>query len=197
MIDIDERITTGERYARATNSSDLSVLLDQRCDADKLLAAGWAASGDPRRRLALTLYRMAVRGDMEGRAAIVEEASNWVNGRMQRKGQRAMPRTQRQALVIATLTWWLKPTCAYCSGRMFVEVEDTGRLSTQACPSCHGTGKTPIARVVPPPFKVHAMWLGDELDRLVLEVVREMSRLLAAQMPDLGGQSSGQKSGGT
>lgn len=62
MID---RPTIGERYANATESSDLRVLADRRGDADTLIAAGWISEG-----FGTSLYRLrtefdAVKGEHE------------------------------------------------------------------------------------------------------------------------------------
>lgn len=181
-----DRITTAERYALATDTADLTPRADRRCDADKLIAAGWAAQGDPRRALALDLYRMGVTGNTQGLAAVVESASGWLSAWSSRKGRTPLPRHQRQQLVAQTLHWWLKPTCGYCEGRMFELLPsasgDEGgvrALSTEPCQACHGSGKRPLAREVPSHHVAAATYLADELDRLVILVTGEMAKRLA------------------
>lgn len=176
------RATVAERYAKATQTSDLTTRLDQRCDADVLLAAGYAASGDRRKNIALHVYRMTIRQDLGGLAPVVEEVDNWLKGRLSRKGHRPMSRVPRQALILTVLRWWMKQACEYCNGTGYEVIEDTGRLSGHECSNCHGTGKTPIARIVPPPMRSHAEWLAKELDSLVLVVQGDMAKLLAENM---------------
>lgn len=190
-----DEITAAERYALATKSANLSPKLDGRCDADKLIAAGWAAK-DPRRSAALALYRMAVTGDMNGLQPIAETMDGWLNGKLQRKAGkggatlRPVPKLQRREMVVHVLRWWLKPTCGYCEGRGFElvgddEAEGARALSDRACKACHGTGKRPVEREVPPHLREAAKLLADQLDSLVLMVTGEMARLLNERMPSL------------
>lgn len=182
-----DRITAAERYARATETTDLTPRSDRRCDADKLIAAGWVTQGDPRRALAMDLYRMGVTGNTQGLATVVDAASGWLAAWTSRKGRTPMPKHQRAQLVTQTLHWWLHPVCGYCEGRMFELLpsatgDDEGgarALSTQACQACHGTGKRPLAREVPAQHVAAATYLADELDRLVLLVTAEMAKRLA------------------
>lgn len=182
----DDRITTAERYARATSTTDLTAHADTRCDADKLLAAGYATQGDPRKSLALKLYRMGQTGDMQGLHEAATAMDGWLKDYCSRKGRKPMPPGARQALVTSTLHWWLTPVCEFCQGRMFeliprAEGEEHGAqaISTKACSACFGTGKRPLAKVVPAAFERHAQYLADELDRLVIQVTGDMARRLA------------------
>lgn len=194
-IEAENRIAAAERYATAARSSDLSPVLDGRCDVDKLIAAGWAAK-DPRRAAALALYRMAATGNMNGLLPIVETMDGWLNGKLQRKAGkggstlRPVPKLQRREMVVQVLRWWLKPTCGYCEGRGFEllgddEAEGARALSDRACKSCHGTGKRPIEREVPNHLREAARALADQLDRLVLIVTGEMAKSLRDRMPEL------------
>ncbi|MCH8180237.1 MAG: hypothetical protein IIA02_10705 [Proteobacteria bacterium] len=188
----DDQITAAERYALATGSSNLTPNLGARCDADKLIAAAWV-SKDPRRAAAMALYRMAVVGSTNGLQTIADTMDGWLNGKLQRKA-RPIPKVQRREMVVHVLRWWLRPTCGYCEGRAFELVgeerdddrEGARTLSGRACKACHGTGKRPVEREVPPHLKDAARQLADELDRLVLLVTGEMARVLRDRMPDLG-----------
>jgi len=181
----DRPPTMAERYASAARSGDLTPHLDRRTDADVLLAAGIAASKDPRKMLALNLYRMRITGDMTGLFDVVDRADGWMAHRLAHKGNRPMASYARRQLVADILSWWLDPVCGYCEGRMFVKVEDAARLSTVACESCHGAGHRPLARSVPHAHVKHAQWLADELDKLVLIITGEMARLLGTRIKDL------------
>jgi hypothetical protein len=178
---LEDRPTIGEQYAKATESKDLSPSTERRTDADVLLAAGIAASRDPRRMLALKVYRLAVGGETDGLVDIVETADDWLQGRLARGGNRPMRAEARRALVMDTLHWWIRPTCNYCEGRGFVTVPDTARLSTVACESCHGSGRRPLAREVPHAHVKHATWMADELDRLVALICSDMAKLLSTR----------------
>lgn len=182
----DDRITAAERYAKAAESSDLTPALDRRCDVDKLIAAGWATQGDPMKRAALDLYRMATTDNTQGLSHVIETMDGWLNRWTQRKGRHPIPKFQRRELVSVTLRWWLKPTCGYCEGRGFdlVPKEDgePSQVLGHECVACHGTGRKPLAREVPPQHRRAADHLAEELDRLVLVVTGEMARRLSASM---------------
>jgi hypothetical protein len=181
-------ITVAEKYAMASTSSHLGVNLERRCDADLLIAAGWAAS-DPKRAAALALYRMSVAGNTQGLETVIDTMDGWLNGRMQRRGIRPMPRHQRRELVAAVLRWWIRPVCGYCEGRCFELIprdeaaeSGAGVLSGTPCTACHGTGRRPVEREVPNHLGGAARELADELDRLVILVTGEMARRLNTVM---------------
>jgi cytochrome c553 len=188
MSTVDERPSIAERYATATSSGDLTPRTAGVTDADVLLAAGIAASKDPRRLLALKLYRMGARADMEGLWEVVAQCDAWMAGYLSRGGRRQISKSARGQLITDTLQWWLQPTCGYCSGRGFVTAtvqgtdEEGGRLTTMQCGSCHGSTKRPLAREVPPQLHQHAAWLTGELDRLVALVHDEMAKLLGQRL---------------
>lgn len=182
----DDRITAAERYAIATGSSDLTPALDRRCDVDKLIAAGWATQGDPRRIAALALYRMGTVGNTQGLSLVVETMDGWLNGWTKRKGRQPIPKFQRRELVASTLKWWLNPTCGYCQGRGFELVPREDEVGAQTlschCKACSGTGRRPLVREVPAVFLKASESLAEELDRLVLIVTGEMARSLAPNL---------------
>lgn len=153
-------------------------------DVDLLLAAGAAAQRSPERRLALAAYRIQVRGDMEGLGIVVDGADAWLQGRLARGGRRPLPRDARRQLVIDTLLWWTNPICGYCGGTGFVQAmvkgldEGAGRLTTESCSCCHGTGRRPLAREVLPKLREHAERMVAQLDRHVSLLRADMARLL-------------------
>jgi len=173
MTALVEPITGAERYARALETKNLTVKTLERCDVDQLIAAGWAGNGDPGKQLALALYRLQVVRDRSGLAAVVERAGLVLQDRL--KGRGLITRTSRQALVVNTLRHWLNPTCDWCMGRCYVEMEGSPTLSLQECDACHGTGRTPLSRVIPSKQRGHAEWLQSEWDRAVSEVIGAMA----------------------
>jgi hypothetical protein len=177
----DDPITVGERYAKATVSKNLTPL-EQRCDADVLLAAGIAASGDPKLQLALSLYRLQVQGSTEGLHAIAEAADAWLQSRLSRGGNHKMPVAARTELMLQTLAWWINQTCRYCNGTGYEAAEQDGRHATIECGACHGTRIKPLAREVPNRYFEHARWLADRLDANVLIIQARMAKLLSERM---------------
>jgi hypothetical protein len=107
---------------------------------------------------------------------------------IRQRRHKPMNRFARQQLIVDALNWWMKPTCGYCGGTGFVQAtvagtdESAGRLTTQACDGCHGTGRRPLAREVPAPLKAHAEWMTAELDRLVALIHDDMARLLGVKL---------------
>lgn len=185
---IDDRPNLAERYASATSSGDLTPRLTGMTDADVLLAAGIAASKDSRKMLALKVYRMAVQGTLTDLHEITVSADAWLLEFLRRRHQRPMNAFARQQLIVDTLNWWIRPTCGYCGGTGFVQAmvegtdESAGRLTTQACSSCHGSGKRPLAREVPQQLKGAAEWMSAELDRLVALIHDDMAKLLGQRL---------------
>lgn len=171
-----------ERYSTVTATSDLTTRLDHRCDADVLLAAGFAAARDPHKTLALDVYRLGVKGDIQSLASVVDKVDNLLNGYLSRKGNRPMPKAARRALAMTVLHWWAHPTCQFCEGRGYEQIDNTPNLSARECSCCHGTGKAPVARVVPPPMKRHAEWLAGELAGMAAFIHKEMAKLLGNQL---------------
>jgi len=176
-----DHTSTGERYARASVTSNLRVQGHQ-CDADKLLAAGYAQRGSERKMLALRLYRMQTTGDRASLSAIVRDATTSLRGRLSRKGNRPMPAAQRDALVVQTLRWWLSQRCDYCNGSGFDTIDGAPALSMQACAACDGTGITPLKRIIPHRLLVHAYWLAKEWDVMCAEVIGDMAAVLKGEM---------------
>jgi len=171
-----------ERYARATHSSNLAPNPLRLTDADTLTAAGIAASKDPRKALALTVYRCGVTGDRAGVAAISESLAGWLNAHLSRGGRKPMQRIQRVDLARQVLTFWFDQGCKVCDGLCYKKVPGTPALSANECPQCHGTGKRPIASVIHPAELEAGRWLAAELDSLVASIHADMARLLSERI---------------
>lgn len=177
-----ERPDLPESYAMATGTSDLTVS-PHRCDADKLLAAGYAAAGNAEGALALSLWRMRETRDTRGFAKLAEISANWIIGRSHRPGPRRLPRITRihaQDLARIVLQWWLADTCLTCQGRKHPTVPGANRLNyDHDCVGCHGTGKHPVEKVVHNDHREHARWLAAEYDAMAGQIFRDMAKRLA------------------
>lgn len=183
----DERVTVAERYATATRSSDLSPPTTRRLtDAEVLLAAGIAASGDARKSLALRIYRLGVTGDTTNLWSIVEEADGWLHRHLDKRGRHQMPKAARRALVVRVLQVFMDPRCDYCYGNGKVAEEEDGRKVHSACPACGGTGLKPLAREVPRVHRQAAEWLLQQIHQQAAIIHAEMARLLAGKIKDAG-----------
>lgn len=183
-----DRVTTEERYAGATNARNLTLPLDggSRTDADILLAAGYASAGNARASMALLFYRLRATGNMAGFREVVNIAGDWLHGRSLRRGRRRMSRLQGQDLAARVIYWWLNPACKPCAGRGHPLMPDSPVINHgHNCGVCHGTGKYPIHRIVPPGTSDEARWLVDEIDQHCGLVFNDMARLLSRQMNGL------------
>lgn len=138
-----------ERYAGACQSSDLSP---GRADLSALVAAGWAGR---QHRLGVAWIRLREGLDArEYRAAMAglqQAALRLVRDRRLKVATSGPPRspTPDEVAVIAQAVahWHLNDTCPRCLGRKQLAVADTPCLG-QICPTCHGTGRTPLERRV-------------------------------------------------
>lgn len=174
--------TVGDRYARATSSSDLTLHAG-RCDADKLLAAGYAARRDTRGLMALHVYRMRVTGDRAGLPPAIDTAIGWIVGRGVRAGGRnKVSRLDAREVAERTLHWWLQDVCSACEGVKYERVPGTPKLSAKLCIVCQGVGRHPLTSIVKPKHLEHSRWLASELDALCGYVMADMARLLGASM---------------
>jgi hypothetical protein len=178
----DDRPGMPERYAMATRSGNLTPRLRGVTDADVLLAAGIAASGDPHLRLALQLYRIAVSGDRSDLPEVTQSMVFWLKGQLSRGGQRPIRTSVLRAVCVETIVWWLNQTCNYCEGRGFESIEEASRLSAVPCNVCHGTGKKALRRAVAPTHYDEAALIAAELDRAVTTIHARMCRLLAVKL---------------
>ncbi len=183
MIATSDKPSIGERYERAANSRDLSVRPECRTDADVLLAAAYAASGNAAASLALRFYRMRATGDKTPFRELADIAGAWLLGRSMRRGRRKLRGIEARDLATRTLFYWLNPACPVCNGLGHPLMKNAPVLNYgHDCPTCHGTGQYPVHRVVPPGTSDEARWLIDEMDRMCGIVFNDMGRLLAPSL---------------
>lgn len=179
----DDRMTIGDRYARAMSSGNLTLTPGSRTDADHLLAAGYAARKNKRGLMALAVYRMRATEDRAPFAAAAEAATDWLVGRGARAGGKAkLSRTEAHATAQSVLLWWLNDVCIACEGRRYTQVPGTPHLTATVCPECHGTGLQPIERVIRARHLDQARWLASEFDAMCGYVMADMAKLLADRM---------------
>lgn len=174
--------STEESYLRAVGSRNLRVDPDHWCDADSLLAAAYVASGDPRKALALSVYRMLATGRTAEWDSVSERlasimASNSKEGGFLRRGRMGLSLSDSRAISRATLAWKMNSTCQDCHGRGHPSFPGSPHIDTsRTCSSCHGTGITPLERFVRHELIDHARWLASEIDSLCSVVFNDMAR---------------------
>jgi hypothetical protein len=146
-------VTIGERYRKATNSSNIRPEARRSGDADLLIAAGWADS------LGIKLYRLAGEFDQvvqDLRRAETQTDAIMVLSHLKTLNQArvalfafaltAVPRwgvTDPNIigiLVGRVLSAWLDPNCPRCGGTGTIGGYD-GKVAN-ICRRCGGSGKT-------------------------------------------------------
>jgi hypothetical protein len=170
-----------ERFASATDSSDLTLHTEHRCDADMLLAAGYAAQGNRKGMIALMAYRMKITGDKASKweivEALIEHMRYEVLRRTRQSGLPKITREQSRVVVQTVINWWMDDNCVTCTGRKMQPIPGTPHLSANWCEACAGSGKRDIPDTGP-----HAKWLAAELDHMLTFIVGDMARRLSARL---------------
>lgn len=179
---IDEPRTVEDRYILATGSTDLS-LRPGRCDADRLLAAAYAARKDRRGMWGLALWRLGYTSDRSCLKLMVSTATGWLIGRGQRAGGKDRLRSHAEAQRLATsaVLWYCYGNCKACEGRKYDRIPGTPHTSGNRCKTCEGSGKPPLESVEPLHVE-HMRWLAAEFDGLQGYVMRDMARALGSSM---------------
>lgn len=150
---MNEPVTIGERYRKATTTSNLRVEARRVGSADILIAAGWADS------LGIKLYRLA--GEFDQVAQDLHRAQTQTDAIMVMSHLKtltqariallafAMPMLPRWGvsdpniigiLVGRVLSAWLDPNCPRCGGTGTIGGYD-GKVAN-ICRRCAGSGKT-------------------------------------------------------
>ncbi len=183
---MSEAPTIAEQYLVATRSSNLTLKEHRSTDADKLLAAGYAASGDPARVLALAVWRMAATGKPEGFELMVDLFDAWAHGRRTKERQMRSSGKMKRETVRRVLWWWCNQTCAACNGLGHPVIEGTPVLDEgRDCPECGGTGKADVRKLVHGQQRELALEVVSELERLSAIVFSDMARLLKKDLDSL------------
>lgn len=171
-----------ERYDVATETSDLS-LMPGRCDADVLLAAGYAASRNTRGAQALALYRMRATGSRAGMARAIDWAAGWLlDRRLPWPNRKPVRVNEAREIATAVLQWWLDDVCRQCQGRRYELVPGTQVVSDNICHACAGTGRSPVQDRVRREHQDCAQWLAGECERAMAFVLSDMARRLSQRI---------------
>lgn len=185
---MSEAPTIAEQYLTATQTSNLKLEDHRTTDADKLLAAAYATSGDPAKMLALQVWRMAATGKPEGFGLMVDLFHAWTFGREQASGakQRRTGAKMTRETVKRVLWWWCNQSCHACQGLGHPIIEGTPVLDEgRDCPQCNGTGKADVRKLVHGSQRELALDIVTELERLSSVVFGDMAKLLKKEMDSL------------
>lgn len=191
--------TIGERYSRASESSDLRVKPESGCDADYLIAAGWV--GDT---MGTMLYRLRSEFDQVKACVRPGQALNGAERVLVLSRLKSLPATRdalgeiaviqatrrrfmrpdADALVIAgrALDVFLDPNCGHCDGRGFLgggRHEDSG--PQMLCRPCGGSGKRRNTIGRDDEERRFGAFLLSELERMTSEVEVSMARFLRSR----------------
>lgn len=176
-----------ERYARASGTHDLRVRTTG-CDADVLLAAGYAARHDTEGALALRFWRLR-EGDLRGFSELVRECAGWICTSVgtplrQRLRLPHIKRFEAEDVATQVLYWWLRNQCPACKGRRSPLIPGTARLDvSRECTRCHGTGRSLVENAVgKAKYHAHARHLASELENMDARIGVDMMRILSARM---------------
>lgn len=187
-----ERPDITERYTRASDTHDLR-LRPSGCDADVLLAAGYAARHDTKGAVALRLWRLRA-GDRGGFGELVRECSGWICAGLatpvrDRPRLPHIKRVEADDVAARVLRWWRHNQCMTCHGRGSPMIPSSQRLDvSRECTSCHGTGRSLVERVVAAKYREHARYLASELESMDARIGVDMTRILLSAEP--GGSGS-------
>lgn len=183
MSDVLDRPTVGERYDLATDANDLTLRAG-RCDADILLAAGYAAAGNVRGTQALSLYRMKATGDRAGLTLLMTTSAGWLMRRSRRGGRADLTQRQAEAVAGTVLLWWLEGVCSHCEGRRYELVPGTQIVSDNLCKVCDGAGKEPVHHRMRKELHEPARWLAGEFESLMSYVLSDMASRLRGELDE-------------
>lgn len=176
--------SASERYLTATNSTQLKHSAEKTCDADVLLAAGYASARDPAKSLALDVYRLRANRDMRGANSIAERMAQKVMQRSKpsRAARPTISRIHAIDLCLTVLKVWHMPTCPVCGGHGHPNIPGTPHLdTTRKCKPCDGTGQRQLKRHVKPERLPLAEWIIDHLNDQAGQVFSDMARLLSSR----------------
>ena len=164
-----------ERYARAVESH---TLFPHSGSASVLTAAGMASQRGWDRGIALTIWRMRD-GGRDQFDEVADVLSTWIRREAESKRMKNLGRKRYSAVASRTLFWFLSPVCIPCHGRGHPVIADTPVLDeTRSCPECHGTGITPLERVLQPDTIQYGRMIANRIDQLTASVFAEMRRKL-------------------
>lgn len=169
--------STQERYLGARRSSNLRLVVDNTGSADLLIAAGWVARASERKSVALAIAGVMASERMAGANAVAEVLAGWLVKRSQYRSNHGMAQVQAHDLALTVLKWWQRPTCLDCGGHGHPLLPNSPVIDeTRECPTCLGTGKIPMARIVRSELVDPARWLSNEIEVIYGMVFGQIKR---------------------
>lgn len=179
--------SASERYLSARRSSHLRLKLDARCEADTLLAAGFASRGNERKSAALAVYGVIASENMKGAWALADVMGHWLRRKSWNPSKQpdapCLERTTAIDLAMTVLKWWHHPACPSCNGLGHPLLWDSPVIDgTRECSACRGTGKIPLEKVVRQEHIELARWLSDEIEVLCAMVFGDIAHRLNEDM---------------
>ena len=128
--------------------------------------------------VALTIWRMKD-GNRSGFNEVADSLTGWLRREAESKRMKNIGHKRTAAVARRALFWFLSPVCIPCHGRGHPVIADTPMLDeTRVCPECHGTGVTPLERVLQPDTIEHGRILANRIDQITASVFAEMRRKL-------------------
>lgn len=136
-----KRPSVMERITEAWESSDLSLKLDRRGDADWLLAVGTASiKVNPAANALMRLHYCRDKASWDDAvAAAVREYRRIAV----KSGVSPTFKTARHVSILA-VGYFVNPVCGACHGTCYELIPGTRRLGNRVCGHCHGTGRRPM-----------------------------------------------------
>jgi hypothetical protein len=171
----EDRRTLSESYSIAVAAG--------RTNADVMLAAGYVAAHNANGVLALTIWRMRTTKTRDGFEDVARRAAGWLQGHGRRHKLPALRREEAMEVARIALAWWLDDTCPDCHGRRHPTVKGTRELNyAHDCPTCHGTGKLPVERIIATDRRAHARYLDNEFSAMAGGVFKAMADRLGPKL---------------
>ena len=183
---MSEAPDASERYLSASSSSNLRLVPDQACDADKLLAAAYSTRSDVRRNIALAAWRIRATANGAGAKQLSEDLGKMLTHKYNKKRVNRHPQLTRvtaNEISMQVLRWWQYPKCNVCMGRGHPVIPGTPVLDySTECDTCGGTGDRSLERMVKPEHSEHAKWLQSTVISLCSYIFDDMATLLKGRM---------------
>ena len=132
--------TVLERYARAANSSDLS--LTDHADALTYLMAMAAATAG-RNPAAAALMHLAIGEDRAAFNYAIQGARQ-LTWKISTKSGWQLSMQGIKFVALRAVLFVINPVCGHCDGLKFDRIQGTPTLSAHPCPHCHGAGLRPL-----------------------------------------------------
>jgi hypothetical protein len=147
------------------------------------LAAAFAVSGDPKKNLALAVYRVLATTDMRGAAEVADKMSGRLVRRYYTANALKISPLEAYDLAMLLLKMWHKRICPECSGRGH-PLMDGAPVQDESidCRHCYGTGHIPLERIFKENQIEHARWLESEINAMCSFIFNDMARLLNSKM---------------